>query len=317
MNKKTGFVFAAACLLAVFPARAAEVVERIVAVVNDEIVTERDLEVAMAPVLAQYRASYTGRELDERVRDVREQFEKKIIEDRLILSEAKRKQLIVKDEEVDEMMTEVRNKFPSRELFLKALEDQGTTEKKLWNRFKDQLMGQKLVNFEVKSKVSVSPGEVNEYYKQHPDEFTQGDRVRLGHILVRIGARTEEDALLQAERLLERIRGGEAFDEVARAHSEGAEAQDGGEMGWITKGQLMGEIDEKVFRLEQGQVTDPIKSSLGFHIFRVNERLQFSIRPITEVREDIQDRLFKRKLKERLDAWITELKKNAYISIRN
>lgn len=295
---------------------AAEVVERIIAVVNDEIVTEQDLEASMAPVLAQYRASYTGRDLEEKVREAREQFERKIIEDRLVLSEAKRRQVIVKDEEVDEMMTEVRNKFPSREIFMKALEDQGTTEKKLWNRFKDQLMGQKLVNFEVKSKVSVSPGEVSEYYKQHPDEFTQGDRVRLGHILVRVGARTEEEAKALVDQLSARIAGGESFEEIARQYSEGAEAKDGGEMGWITKGQLMGEIDGKVFALQQGQVTEPIKSSLGYHLFRINERQQFSIFPIADVREDIQDRIFKKKLKQRLEEWIVDLKKNAYISIR-
>src|SRR3989338_7200464 len=69
-----------------FTADAAEVVERILAVVNDEIVTEQDLEVVMAPILAQYRASYTGRELEERLREMREQFERKVIEDRLVLS---------------------------------------------------------------------------------------------------------------------------------------------------------------------------------------------------------------------------------------
>jgi peptidyl-prolyl cis-trans isomerase SurA len=319
MSRPIHWIGLSALCLAFFagPVCAAEVVERILAVVNDEIVTEQDLETAMAPVLAQYRATYTGRELEERIRDTREQFQRKVIEDRLVLSEAKRRQVIVKDDEVDEMMTEVRNKFPSRELFLRALEDQGITEKKLWNRFKDQLMGQKLVNFEVKSKVSVSPGEVNDYYKQHPDEFTQGDRVRLGHILIRVGARSEDEAKALAEQLAARIAGGEPFEEVAKAHSEGAEAKEGGEMGWITKGQLMGEIDEKVFGLAQGQVTDPIKSSLGYHLFRVNERVQFSLRPITDVREDIQDRLFKKKVKERLDSWIADLKKTAYISIRN
>ena len=296
---------------------AAEVVERIVAVINDEIVTDRDLEVAMAPVVAQYRATYTGRELDDKIREVRQQFQQRVIEDRLVLSEAKRKQVIVKDTEVDEMMTEVRNKFPSRELFEKALVGQGITEKKLWNRFKDQLMGQKLVAYEVKSKVSVSPGEVSEYYKVHPDEFTQGDRVRLGHILIRIGARSEEDAKALADQLLGRIRAGESFEEIAKAQSEGAEAKEGGEMGWITKGQLMGEIDDKVFSLMQGQVTEPIKSSLGYHLFRVNEKQQFSIRPLTDVRNDIQDRLFKKKMQERMSGWLTELKKTAYISIRN
>ena len=118
----------------------AEVVERILAVVNDEIVTEQDLEIVMAPVVAQYRTMYTGAEYDEKVKEARQEFLSKVMDDKLVLGEAKRKLVIVKDEEVDEMMIEVRNKFPTREAFLSAIEEQGLTEKKLWNRFHDQLM---------------------------------------------------------------------------------------------------------------------------------------------------------------------------------
>lgn len=307
------FVFA----VSVFSqAHAAEVVERILAVVNDEIITDQDLQVVMAPIVAQYRTIYTGAELSEKVHQAREDFLNKLIEDRLVLSEAKRKQVIVKEIEVDEMIAEVRNKFPNRELFIKALEDQGLTEKKLWARFKDQLMTQKYVNYEVRSKVSVSPGEVNDYYKQHESEFAQGDRVHLQQILIRVGSRTEEEARTLADSLVSQLREGKPFEELAKAYSEGSEAKDGGQMGWIEKGQLLGEIDEKVFSLEPGQVTEPIKSSLGFHIFKILGREKSAVKPIEEVRPDIQDAIFKGKLKKRLEAWVAQLKKNAYISIR-
>jgi hypothetical protein len=101
----------------------ADVVERILAVVNDEIVTEQDLQVVMAPVVSQYRTIYTGRELDDKIKQGRQDFLNKLIEDKLILSEAKKLQVIVEEAEVDGMLTEVRNKFPSREVFLKAIED--------------------------------------------------------------------------------------------------------------------------------------------------------------------------------------------------
>ncbi len=293
----------------------AEVVERILAVVNDEIVTEQDLEVVMAPVIAQYRTSYAGAEYEEKAKEARREFLSKVIDDKLILSQAKRKQVIVKDSEVDEMMSEVRNKFPAREAFLKAIEDQGLTEKKLWNRFHDQLMTQKLVNFEVKSKVSVSPGEVNEYYKAHSQEFVQGDRVQLQHILIRASTHSGEEAKSLAESLAAQIKAGKFFEELAKAYSEGSEAKEGGQMGWVEKGQLLGEIDEKVFSLEAGQVTEPIQSSLGYHIFKALERKQFSIKPLSDVRGQIQDVLFKEKLKTRLESWMQSLKKNAYISI--
>lgn len=295
---------------------ASEVVERILAIVNDEIVTEQDLQYVMAPVLSQYRTSYTGVEFEKKASEARREFLNKVIEDKLILSEAKRLLVIVDDAEVDEMLTEVRNKFPSRDVFVKAIEEQGLTEKKLWNRFRDQVMTQKLVAFEVKSKISVSPGEVNEYYKAHLDEFEQGDRVNLRQILIRVGARSEEDAKAFVEDLHQKLDAGTSFEETAKSYSDGAEAKEGGNMGWIEKGQLLGEIDKKVFALQAGQMTSPIKSSLGYHIFKVTERQKSSVKPMTEVREAIQDKLFKDKMRVRLDAWIGGLKKNAYISIR-
>lgn len=293
----------------------AEVVERILAVVNDEIVTEQDLQISMVPVVAQFRTTYTGAELEERIKAARRDFLVKVIEDKLILSEAKRKKVIVEDAEVDEMMADVRNKFPGREEYMKAIDDQGLTEKKLWNRFRDQLMTQKLVTYEVKSKVSASPGEVSDYYKAHQSEFAQGDRIQLQHILIRVGSRTEEEAQNFAESLAAQLEQGKPFEELAKAYSEGGEAKEGGQMGWIEKGQLMGEIDEKVFALSIGQTTPPIKSSLGYHLFKATDRQAFSQKPLAEVRGSIQDTLFKAKLRERLEAWITSLKKNAYIAI--
>ena len=294
-----------------------EVVERIVAVVNDEIITEQDLEFMMAPVVAQLRTRLTGAEFEEKVAQTRQEFLNKVIEDKLILSEAKRRKVIVKDAEVDDTMTDVRNKFPSREVFMKSLEEQGLTEKKLWNRFHDQVLTQKLVAYEVKSKVSVSPGEVNEYYKTHAQEFLQDDRVRLQHILIRVGPRSEEEAKAFSESLIKQLGEGKSFQELAKAYSEGTEAKEGGEMGWVDKGQLMGEIDEKIFVLSEGQITAPaVKSSLGYHIFKVIERSKASGKPFADVKDQIQDKLFREKLKERLDHWIDGLKKTAYISVR-
>jgi peptidyl-prolyl cis-trans isomerase SurA len=270
----------------------------------------------MAPVAAQIRTSYAGAEYDEKMKEARRQFLTRVIEDKLILSEAKRKQVILKDSEVDEMMADVRNKFPTREAFLRSVEGQGYTEKKLWDRFHDQIMMQKLVAYEVRSKISVSPGEVNEYYKLHSDEFAQGDRIKLQHILIRVGTRSETEAAALAQTLYDKINAGASFAEVATANSEGAEAKDGGDMGWVEKGQLMGDIDAKIFALNEGEMTTPIPTALGYHIFRAIERQRTSVKPLADVRAEVQDLIFKEKLKERLDAWLENLKKNAYISIR-
>ena len=315
MRRAAGVILLFTALLGA-PAFAAEVVERILAVVNDEIVTDQDLQIVMAPVVAQYKTMYTGKEFEDKVQEARREFLNKVIDDKLILSEAKRLQITIKDVEVDEMITDVRSKFPSREAFISAIEEQGMTEKKLWNRFRDQLITQRLVSMEVKSRVSVSPGEVNEYYKANADEFKQGDRVRLQHILVRLNTRTEAEAKALADEAASKLAAGEPFEDVAKKYSEGAESAEGGQMGWIEKGQLMGEIDEKVFALSAGQLSEPIKSSVGYHLFKVVERDRSTVKPLADVRTQIQDILFKKKLTERLEIWMRSLKKNAYISIR-
>lgn len=298
------------------PVARAEVLERILAVVNDEVITEQDLQVVMAPVAAQFRTQYTGQELEERLYEARREFLGRVIEEKLILSEAKKMQVIVKDSEVDDMVAEARNKFQSREAFLQALSEQGLSEKKLWERFRDQIMTSKLVSYDVKSKVSVSPGEISEYYRINQGEFQQGERVRLQQILVRVSNRKPEEAKALAESLVKQISEGAAFEELAKTHSEGTEAKEGGEMGWMERGQLLGEIDTKVFALPIGGVTDPIETSLGYHIFKVLEKQPASLKALSDVRGEIQDRLFKQKLKKRLDSYVEDLKKNAYISIR-
>lgn len=298
------------------PTARAEVLERILAVVNDEVITEQDLQVVMAPVAAQFRTQYTGQELEERLHEARREFLGRVIEEKLILSEAKKMQVIVKDSEVDDMVAEARNKFQSREAFLQALSEQGLSEKKLWERFRDQIMTSKLVSYDVKSKVAVSPGEISEFYRTNQDEFQQGERVRLQQILVRVSNRKPEEAKALAESLVKQISEGAAFEELAKTHSEGTEAKEGGEMGWMERGQLLGEIDEKVFALPVGGVTNPIETSLGYHIFKVLEKQPASLKALSDVRGEIQDRLFKQKLKKRLDSYVDDLKKNAYISIR-
>lgn len=309
-------VLALALALAAPAARGAEVVERILAVVNDEIITEEDIHVVLAPVAAQYRTAYAGQELEDRLTAARKNFLQKTIEDKLILSEAKRRQVIVNDEEVNEMVGEIRAKFPDKETFVRALDEQGLTENKLWARFRDQLMMQKLVGYEVKAKISVSPGEVNEYYRTHPEDFAQADQADLRHILIRTASRSQEEAMALADRLAAQLRSGASFEDLARQYSEGAEAKEGGRMGWMEKGQLMGEIDTQVFAAAPGDLVGPIRTSLGYHLFKVVERKQFSTKPLAEVRDQVQESLFKQKMRQRLQAWTAGLRKDAYISIR-
>ena len=150
----------------------------------------------------------------------------------------------------------------------------------------------------------------------HSQDFAQGDRIKLQHILIRVGTRSEEEASAFAQSLFEKIKAGASFTEIATANSEGSEAKEGGDMGWIEKGQLMGEIDEKIFALNEGEITAPIPTALGYHIFKVVERERSSVKPLSEVRTQIQDIILKDKMKERLENWLKNLKKNAYISIR-
>lgn len=288
---------------------------KIVAIVNEDAITQADLDIALAAVVAEYRQSYSGDELAMKIEEARQEILNQMIEDRLILQEAKRYKIEVDEAEVEERISDIRSRFVSDSDFDDALDESGITFDILKNRYREQIMMGKLVNYEVRERVVVTPTEISEYYANHTDEFNSPGSARLKNIIVRF----EGDDLLAKQKvddIYRLIKEGRDFADVARQYSQGQNAQEGGELGFVEKGQMRKEFDDAVFNLEPGEVSPPIKTQTAYYIFKVEEKKGSYLRSLPEVRNHIENLIFQEKAKKRYKEWMDKLKRNAFIQIK-
>lgn len=295
----------------------AQVVNKVVAVVNDEVVTQQDVDQLLAVLYAQQVQAYSGDELLEKMEGLKKDILKQIIEDKLILSRAKELNVKVLDEDIDDKLEFIKDSFPSEDAFYETLQTQGITVANLKGRYRDQIMMKKIVNFEIKSKVSVLPSEIAGYYEKHREEFKQDTKYRVRHILIK--AKDEVDfelAEVETQGIYDKLKDGYGFAMAAKEYSQGPNREQGGDMGYIGQGEMLEELDRAIFELEPGEFSNPIKSSIGYHILKVEDVKYSGYFSLEQVKEDIEKHLFQKELKEKLEEWLAELRSEAYISIK-
>lgn len=325
-KRAAGSLLAFAAVLTVLaaapPASASDTVDRILVVVNDEIITSSDLSQALYPLVTRLRATHSGPELDLKLRETRQNVLKDMISDRLIISAARavdpKFKIVAEDAEIDEMVDQMRERFPSDEVFDKVMKEQGMSRKKLRDRFRDDIMKRKMIDFKVKSRVSLSPGEIKAFYDSHPDDFKGVAEVRARQILVRVGTtRSEELARSTVQSILDQLAKGGDFAALAKEYSEASDADTGGDMGWLRRGQFMERIDRAIFALEPGQTSDVIQTQLGLHLFRAEEKRVSDPVSFEQAIPRIENYLYKKKVADELRVWLKELKENSFVSYQD
>ena len=292
-----------------------ETSNRIVAIVDQEVITEADVRLHLSALLEEDprgAAANTGASEEmQRVALFR------LIEQRLILQEAKRLELLVDGTEVADRIDALRRRLGSEQALRYALTEADLPMEQLKQQIREQLLVKKVIDIEVRSKITVSPAEVAEELGGHPEASESGEHVDVSHILVRVGdSRSEEQAKALIDDIYRALEGGEDFGQLARQHSEEPHAAKGGAMGWVGPGTLMPELDTVAFSLKEGTFSMPIQTRLGFHIVNVARRRTVASRSAREVKRSIEQRLFQRKFHEAFTEWLSELKRRAYIEIR-
>ncbi|PIU41531.1 MAG: hypothetical protein COS99_04970 [Candidatus Omnitrophica bacterium CG07_land_8_20_14_0_80_42_15] len=319
MNKRIAFTLLTAVLAFFMPlgvSRAA-VMDKVLAIVNDEPITQSELDRVLLPVYKQYRTQYSQQELVLKLDEIRKNILNQMISDKLILSEAKKKKIEVKPEEIEGKLKDAKKKFPSEDAFQQTLVAQGYNVTQLQQRFKEDLMKDKFIDSEIRKKILITPGDINNYYNANIDKFKVEPRARILGILIKVKeGETKEDARNRAKSILEKIKNGENFSELATQYSEGPGGKEGGEMGYVAKGQLRKELDDAIFSLKTEEVSDVIESGVGYHIFKVLDKKDEVVIRIDEVYNEIRDVIYSEKAKARFAQVLEELRKNAYISIK-
>jgi len=292
----------------------AETVNRIIAIVNDEVITEADVAAHVSALFEEQQGSRPSGE--DRTGELRGAVLRRLIEQRLMLQEARRQELVADTAEVSRRLERARGRFESEAAFRESLSASGVSMEELKEQIRDQLIVQQLIAREVRSTVTVSPQEVAQAIAARPGLAKAGDRIRASHLLVRVSAsRSEEEARALIEQLHRELTEGADFAQLARQRSEDPRAVDGGRMDWVAEGELLPALDAALFRLPPGAVSEPIQTRLGFHLLKVEERRAADSLSLMEAHHAVYEQLYQEKFQAAFGRWLADLTRRAYVEI--
>jgi len=314
------------------------VVEEIVARVNNEIVTRSEYirsRDQLKQEVQQQDAANADRVFADKQRDVL----RDLIDQQLLLQKGKDLG-ISGDTELIKRLDEMRKQMnlETMEDLEKAAEAQGASYEDFKQNLRNQIITQRVIGQEVGQKLSMNKDDEKKFYEQHRAEMEQPEQVRLSEILIApktpvkpvtspevkpeppTAAETEaalDAAKAKAQDLLDQIHKGAKFDELAKKYSDGPSAKDGGDLSYFKRGTMPKELDDKVFALKSGEVTDVIRTKQGYVILLAAEHQMAGIPTLKEAEPRIQDALYMQKLQPALRAYLTTLREEAFIDIKN
>lgn len=299
----------------------ADVVDRIVAVVNDEVITLSDLNEELDTVRQRMAVVYKEQDVERLLAETRPTMLNRMVERLLIGQEARKSGITAKDEEVNDA---IRDGLQQRKMRLEdlvaSLAKEGTTLEEYKKELRDHLIKTKLIRREIRSKIMITDEEIGAYYQKHREDYEGKEAVRIKLILLPVPKDADEGQVRtirqEAEAILQRLREGEIFEVLAGRYSKGPAAGAGGDIGFVEKGVMLPEVETVAFGLKVNETSGVISSPAGFYIIRVTDKRGAGLKPIETVREEIRRKIENEKADKRYDEWIADLRKKSHIEIR-
>ncbi|MFH1847436.1 MAG: peptidylprolyl isomerase [Candidatus Omnitrophota bacterium] len=307
------------CCLGFFNAGVyADVFDKVIAVVNEEVVTQRDFDKMFLPLKQDYMNRFKGGELEQRLEAARGGLLEQLVNAKLTVSLAKKEKIEVDEEELQGRIDKIKTYYKSEEEFLGVLDEKGTTLTEFNQEIRDQMLAQKLVEQEVASKIIISPAEIKDLYEKNKKNFVSPVKSKVRNLMLRKKKNAEENEVIKSnmEELLSKVEDGEDFGELAEKYSEGPYAKNGGDMGYVIKGQILPEIENAVFVLKKNEHSKIVETHVGYHIFKVEDIQEPRMLELEEVSDFLKEQLYMKKFQEALLTWLEEKRKDAYISYK-
>jgi len=303
---------------------AAELEDRIVAVVNNEIITMRELNRSFEPYAKSIQMTHKGSDLEGVLEHNKKVFLQRMIDQILIEHEAKKggkNFTTIKDEEVMAVIMDMLTKNNmSMDAYLKKLASEGKTLQAVKKDISEQMLRMRVLRSEVQSKIVVTDEEIGDYYDKHRSEYEGKEAVRIRQIFLPApagqGKKTRETVRGQARQLHERILKGESFEMLASQYSKEPAAAQGGDIGFVERGAIMPNVEKVAFEMPVGQVSDVIETESGFHIVMVVDKRGEGLKSMSEVRNEIRAKIENEKATKKYDEWIDGVRKKSFIDVR-
>jgi peptidyl-prolyl cis-trans isomerase SurA len=296
------------------------VVDRIVAVVNQEIITLSEVEKLVGPFQEEIQTK-DRLERQERIHEVYRKVLEKLIEEKLIDQEVKRSGVKVTSKEIEGAVEEVkRRNAVTQEDLERFLAKDGLTLEAYKKEIEKRLQRMKLINWAVKVQTKPGEKELRDFYQKNIDKYRSNESYRPSQILFLVPKEATpveiREIRKKCQKVLEKIKGGEDFGEMALLYSQDISAKDRGDLGYFKKGELLPDLEKEALRLQVGEISGIIRTKFGFHVIKLLDRKGGSPSPFEEVKEKVRADYYDKEMEKAFQQFLSALKEKSIIEIK-
>jgi peptidyl-prolyl cis-trans isomerase SurA len=297
----------------------ARIIEQIITVIDGEPYTLTNLTSYAQRKMARDFPTAPLDKINASDREVLEQF----ITEKLLDAEIRDAGIKVNDQDIDAYIDQIKQKNRLTDADLKTvLSREGQTLQSYKASVKAELEKGELINRQVRKRVNITNEDVERYYKLNSKSYRSDDRARIRHILLSLSEKASPEevqaATAKGNQLYEQITAGEDFGKMAQKHSDGAGRESGGDIGWVNRGTLLKPIEDVAFdKLSVGQISRPVRSSMGLHLVKLENREMGAVLPLSAVAPKIKEELYAKAMEERYAKWLkTELRRKHTVDVK-
>lgn len=248
---------------------------------------------------------------DQQLNELKKIILESLIEKELLLQESRTMGIEIDPATIETEIDTIRDNFPDAAGFEQRITEMGYTLDFLRHEIGSNMTIEALIEQELASKVNVSDEEVESYYDSRIESFRVPEQIKARHILIRheSGGREKIEEIMQA------VNDGEDFEELASMHSDCPSGQNGGDLGYFSRGQMVEPFEKAAFALEIGEVSDIVETRFGFHIIKTEDQQAEEIKTLEDVKDDVIDEIRRQEVASRLQPYIESLKQKYDVEI--
>ncbi|MDD5688050.1 MAG: peptidylprolyl isomerase [Elusimicrobia bacterium] len=314
----------------------ASTINKIMAKVNDDVILQADFDEVITPMIEQIKSKYgeelKKEELDKKIAEIKKEFLDQMIDQKLLLQEAKKKDIKVSKRDLENGIELIKDRFKKKgdkvltpvevEVEFNAeMKRQNLTMAQFRDKVREDLMINKLLDIEVVSKATKPTGEdLKTYFEKNKDKFDEPEKVSVRHILIRCeknaSIKDESLALNKIKEVQQKLKKGEDFAKLASEYSEDpGSAKDGGNLGFIVKGMMVKTFEDVAFKTPVGDISDYFKTEFGYHILKIDSKQAKLSRTFEQVKDNLEKYLMGEQNQEQYEKYMKDLRSKSTISI--
>jgi len=274
-----------------------QVVDGMAAIVNGDVITYSQVRQLSAPREKLLRSQFTGQDLENKLKEVRQLALKDLIDRRLIIQAFKKESYQIPDHVVDQRVHDIiRESFGGdRNTFVKTLEAQNYSLGEFKEKEMERIIVQAMRGHNVKTNYIISPTKIEDFYRKHRELFTTKEEIKLRMIMIG------------------KLAGGAEFEPTAQIYSEDSTKDNGGDWGWIGRNTLATGLEKFAFNMPVGRISNIIDYAGNYYILKVEDKRGGTTRSLAEARADIEKKLIQDEAQQIQERWIASLRQKAYI----